>query len=332
MSQPKLLDQVRTAARMRHLSPRTAKAYTGWIRRFVIHHGMRHPRELNAEDVRTFLGHLAVTGRVSASTQNQALAALLFLYRSVLRIELEPLGAVVRARRTRRLPVVLTRTEVMEVLAHLDGVPLLVASLLYGSGLRLMEALRLRVKDLDFARSAVLVGHGKGGKDRVTMLPVRLVDPLRGQLRAVRTVHERDLAAGFGEVDLPFALARRYPNAGRDWRWQFVFPSRSRTALEERRVVRRWHLHPTAVQKAVRRAVRESKIAKPASCHTFRHSFATHLLEAGYDIRTVQELLGHRDVRTTMIYTHVLNRGGGGVRSPLDAAEAAGRPSGSAAG
>jgi integron integrase len=318
MSPPKLLDQVRIAARTRHLSPRTEKAYVGWIRRFIRHHGLRHPRDLNATHVREFLEHLAVTDQVAASTQNQALSALLFLYRAVLRIELGPLGPVVRARRPRRLPAVLTRNEVSLVLAQLHGTAHLVASLLYGSGLRLLEALRLRVKDLDLATSSLVVRHGKGGKDRVTMIPARLVEPLRNQLRLVQTIHERDLAAGFGEVDLPFALARKYPNAPRDRRWQFVFPARSRTVLEKRGVVRRWHLHPTAIQKAVRSAVRAANIRKPASCHTFRHSFATHLLEDGYDIRTVQEILGHNDVRTTMIYTHVLNRGGRAVRSPLD--------------
>jgi integron integrase len=319
MSPPRLLEQVRIAARTRHLSPRTEKAYVGWVRRFVKYHGMRHPRELNAPHVREFLEHLAVTDNVSASTQNQALSALLFLFRAVLRVELDPLGPIVRARRPRRLPVVLTRAEVALVLSELSGTPQLVASLLYGSGLRLLEALRLRVKDLDFAASALVVRYGKGGKDRVTMIPVRLMDPLRNQLRLVRAIHNRDLAAGFGEVDLPFALARKYPSAARDWRWQFVFPARSRTVLEDRGIVRRWHLHPTAVQKAVRGAVRSTRIPKQASCHTFRHSFATHLLEDGYDIRTVQELLGHTDVRTTMIYTHVLNRGGRAVRSPLDA-------------
>ena len=318
MSPPKLLDQVRIAARTRHLSPRTEKAYVGWIRRFVLHHGLQHPRDLNAPHVREFLEHLAVTDRVSASTQNQALSALLFLYRAVLRVELEPLGPVVRARRPRRLPVVLTRSEVALVLGHLGGTAHLVASLLYGSGLRLLEALRLRVKDLDFRTSALIVRSGKGGKDRVTMIPTRLIDPLRNQLRLVRAIHDQDVADGFGEIDLPFALARKYPQAARDRRWQFLFPARSRTVLKDRAVVRRWHLHPTAIQKAVRGAVRAARISKPASCHTFRHSFATHLLEDGYDIRTVQELLGHSDVRTTMIYTHVLNRGGRAVRSPLD--------------
>jgi integron integrase len=318
MTSARLLDQVRTAARTRHLSLRTEKAYVGWIRRFVIHHGLRHPRDLNAPHVREFLEHLAVTGRVSASTQNQALSALLFLYRVVLRVDLDPLGPIVRARRPRRLPVVLTRDEVALVLGQLSGTAQLVASLLYGSGLRLLEALRLRAKDLDLATSSLMVRHGKGGKDRVTMIPLRLIDPLRNQLRLVRAIHDRDLAAGFGEVDLPFALERKYPGAARDRRWQFVFPARSRTVMEDRGV-RRWHLHPTAIQKAVRGAVRAARISKQASCHTFRHSFATHLLEDGYDIRTVQELLGHTDVRTTMIYTHVLNRGGRAVRSPLDA-------------
>jgi integron integrase len=318
MRQPKLLQQVRIAARTRHLSPRTETAYVYWIRRFVISYGKRHPAELGAKEIRDFLGVLATRGRVSASTQNQALAALQFLYRSVLGIELEPLGEVVRARRRRRLPVVLTAEEVRVVLSRLEGVSFLVASLLYGSGIRLMECLRLRVKDIDFDRRGVAVRNGKGGADRMTMLPDRMVEPLRQHLTMVRAVHTRDLSMGFGEVDLPHALGRKYRSAGREWKWQYVFPARNRTRVPTGGQVRRFHLHPTAVQKAVRRAVRDAGITKPASCHTFRHSFATHLLEAGYDIRTVQELLGHRDVRTTMIYTHVLHRGGGGVRSPLD--------------
>jgi integron integrase len=269
--------------------------------------------------VTSFLTHLAAVRKVSASTQNQALAALLFLYRDVLQVELPPLGDVVRARRSRRLPVVLTRDEVRTVLLELRGGHGLIAQLLYGSGLRLMEALRLRVKDVDFATHVLTVRRGKGDKDRVTVLPERLSPGLQAHLTHVKSVHARDLALGYGDAELPEALARKYPTAGRGWSWQFVFPSRGISADPRSGVLRRHHIHHTAVQRAVRLAVRRAGIVKPASCHTFRHSFATHLLEDGYDIRTVQELLGHTDVRTTMIYTHVLNRGGRGVRSPLDA-------------
>jgi integron integrase len=317
---PRLLDQVREACRVRHYSARTERVYAQWVKRFVLFHGKRHPREMGAAEVSGFLSHLAVVGRVSASTQNQALAALVFLYSVVLgrdgrELQLEEL---VRARRPARRPVVLTRAEVDALLAGLDGEAWLVASLLYGAGLRLLEGLRLRVKDLDFARGEIAVRDGKGRKDRVTMLPHALHEPLRAQLERARAVHVADRAAGFGAVALPDALARKYPGAPLEWGWQWVFPATRRHRDAENGTERRHHLHETAVQRAVKKAARAARIAKPASCHTLRHSFATHLLAAGYDIRTLQELLGHRSVATTMIYTHVLNRGAHGVRSPLD--------------
>jgi len=315
---PRLLDRVRGELRVRHKSPKTEKAYTAWIRRYILFHDKRHPADMAEPEITAFLTHLAVKRKVSASTQNQALSALLFLYRDVLGIELGTLAAV-RARRTRKLPVVLTRGEVLRVLERLDGVPRLVATLLYGSGLRLMEALRLRVKDIDFSFHQIAIRDGKGGKDRVTMLPALVEDSLREHLEQVRQVHRRDLADGVGSVYLPHALARKYPNAGTEWVWQYVFPSTSLAADRETGEMRRFHTSPRTIQRAVKFAARKAGIAKRATCHTLRHSFATHLLIGGYDIRTVQELLGHRSVRTTMIYTHVLNRGGQGVQSPADA-------------
>ena len=314
----KLLDEVRAAIRTRHYSPRTEKAYTGWIRRFVRFHGLKHPRDLGAEAVTEFLSHLAVQGRVSASTQNQALSALLFLYKHVLETDLPWLDDVVRAKPPQRLPVVLARAEVRALLAELRGTPWLVAGLLYGGGLRILEALRLRAQDLDFARSEVTVRDGKGAKDRITLLPESLHEPLRRQLDQARAVHRRDLAEGTGAVALPHALARKYPGAEREWPWQWVFPATRQYVEKETGLRRRHHLHPSVVQREVRGAVIRAGLNRRASCHTLRHSFATHLLEDGYDIRTIQELLGHRDVSTTMIYTHVLNRGGRGVKSPLD--------------
>jgi integron integrase len=315
---PRLLDRVSEELRVRHYSRRTESAYVAWIRRYILFHGKRHPAELGAEEVSRFLSSLAVHGKVAASTQNQALADLLFLYGPVLRVDLPWLKDLVRASTPQRLPVVLSRDEVRDVLLSLDGTARLVAVLLYGAGLRLLESLRLRLKDVDFSANQIIVRSGKGDRDRVTMLPVALQPALQRQLERARVQHERDLRAGAGWVELPHALARKYPNAGREWRWQGVFPA---TRLYTDRVTgqrRRHHIHETVVQRAVCRAVCEAGIAKAASCHTFRHSFATHLLEDGYDIRTVQELLGHRDVRTTMIYTHVLNRGPSAVRSPLD--------------
>ena len=318
MSERKLLDQVRDAARLKHFSLRTERSYTQWVYRFVLHHGKRHPRELGAPEIRAFLTWLAVERDVAASTQNQALCALLFLYREVLRIDLPRIEDSVRARRSRRVPAVLTPDEVRALMTHLHGTHALVAGLLYGGGLRLLEALRLRVKDLDFARRAVVVRQGKGDKDRTTMLPDRLREPLATHLEAVKKLHARDLAGGFGAVELPHALARKKPGADRAWGWQYVFPS-GRLSVDPRTGCRgRHHVSESSIQKAVKAAARRAGIVKPAGCHTLRHSFATHLLEAGYDIRTVQELLGHADVRTTMIYTHVLDRGGRAVRSPLD--------------
>jgi integron integrase len=286
-------------------------------RHYLRFHRLRHPREMGSAEVNAFLTHLAVKEQVSASTQNQALAALLFLYRDLLEQELE-LEGVVRARTRQRVPVVLSEAEVRAVRERLEGEAALVVGLLYGSGLRLMEALRLRVKDLDLQRMDITVRDGKGGKDRLTVLPQSLVQPLQGHLLKVRNLHQRDLAAGWGQVLMPYALARKYPNANREWAWQWVFPQQNRWRDKESGNQGRHHLDPSVVQKAVKRAVTEAGVTKQASCHTFRHSFATHLLERGQDIRTIQELLGHKDVSTTMIYTHVLNRGPLGIRSPAD--------------
>jgi integron integrase len=314
----KLLDQVRDVMRLKHYSLRTERTYCDWIERFIRFHGMRHPAEMAEPEAGEFLTDLARVGNVSASTQNQALSALLFLYKEVLKQEIGWLKQVERAKKPARLPVVLSRDEVHKIFAHLHGTARLMAGLLYGSGLRLMECVRLRVKDADFAYARITVRDTKGGRDRVTMLPVNLAAPLQRHLQKVKAQHEQDLADGFGEVWLPDALARKYPNAAREWGWQFVFPS-SRISVDPRsQVKRRHHIDESALQQAVKKAVRAATLTKPASCHTFRHSFATHLLENGYDIRTVQELLGHKDVSTTMIYTHVLNKPGIGVRSPLD--------------
>jgi integron integrase len=314
----RLLDQVRGKIRLKHYSIRTEQAYVDWIRRFILHFGKRHPRELGAAEVEAFLTHLAVEGRVAASTQNQAKSALLFLYRDVLEAELPWLDNVERAKAPKRLPVVLTQAEVQALLTRLTGTHWLMASLLYGAGLRLMECLRLRVKDVDISRKEILVRDGKGFKDRVTMLPAALVAPLRTHLERVRELHQQDLAAGFGAVYLPYALERKYPGAARDWGWQYVFPSARRAVDPRSGEMRRHHVQDQALQRAIKQAVRDAGLVKPATPHTLRHSFATHLLEGGYDIRTVQELLGHSDVSTTMIYTHVLNKGGRGVTSPLD--------------
>lgn len=316
-NQPKLLDQVRTAIRLRRMSYRTEQTYTDWIKRFIIFHHKRHPQEMGAPEIREFLAYLVNERNVAASTQNQALHAILFLYREVLQIELPPVGPG-RAKKEPRLPVVLTRAEVQAVLSRLSGTKWLMASLLYGAGLRLSECLRLRVKDIDFARNLIVVREGKGDKDRVTMLPQGLKEPLRLHLEKVKKAHVNDLQEGYGRVQLPYALERKYPQAATEWKWQYVFPAPKRSIDPRSGIERRHHLDEAALQKAVKEAMRQAGVSKHASCHTFRHSFATHLLESGCDIRTVQELLGHTDVKTTMIYTHVLNRGGLCVRSPLD--------------
>jgi integron integrase len=315
---PKLLDQVRTTIRLKHYSIRTEQAYVDWIKRFILFHQKRHPAAMGPEEVRAFLSHLATVQQVAASTQRQALSAIIFLYREILGREMGWIDNIERAKQPERLPVVYSRAEARSVLAHLDGQHWLMASLLYGTGLRLMECIRLRVKDVDFAYRQILVRDGKGQKDRVTMLPQVLAEPLRRHLDKVKVLHDQDLAEGFGEVYLPFALERKYSTASREWGWQYIFPSRRRSMDPRSDKVRRHHIDEKTLQEAVKKAVRAAKITKPGSCHTFRHSFATHLLETGYDIRTVQELLGHKDVRTTMIYTHVLKQGGRGVRSPLD--------------
>ncbi|MGB9180735.1 MAG: integron integrase [Pyrinomonadaceae bacterium] len=313
-----LLDQVRDRIRTLHYSIRTEEAYLKWIREFIIFHGKRHPSEMGAKDIGTFLSYLATERKIAASTQNQALSALLFLYKEVLNQEIEWVRDVERAKRSQRLPVVFTKEETQAVLGHLREEKWLMASLLYGSGLRLMECVRLRIKDVDFAQQQITVRDGKGGKDRVTMLPHLLVEPLQRQLQRAKALYERDISEGYGQVSLPYALARKYSAAEREWSWQYVFPANKRSVDPRTGREQRHHIAETGLQKAVKSAIRAADINKPGSCHTFRHSFATHLLEAGYDIRTIQELLGHADVQTTMIYTHVLNRGGKGVRSPLD--------------
>ena len=315
---PKLLDQVRDVIRRKHFSIRTEQIYVDWIKRYIFFHGKRHPSKMAEAEITAFLTHLARAGKVAASTQNQALSALLFLYREVLRQNIGWLDGVERVKRPARVPVVLAKEEVRRLFAHLHGTNRLMAGLLYGSGLRLMECVRLRVKDVDLGYLRITVRDGKGGKDRITMLPVNFAKPLERHLQKIKAQHEQDLEDGFGSVYLADALERKYPNAAREWMWQYVFPS-PRLSIDPRTGIRRrHHVEESSLQLAMKRAVRASGIQKPATCHTLRHSFATHLLENGYDIRTVQELLGHKDVSTTMVYTHVLNRPGIGVKSPLD--------------
>ena len=315
---PKLLDRVRDTIRFKHYSLRTEQAYVDWIKRFILFHGKRHPEAMGAEEVRTFLSDLAANQNVAASTQNQAFSALLFLYRDVLKQDLPWIDNIERAKRPAKVPVVFTPEEARAIISKLHGTSRLMAQLLYGCGLRVMECVRLRVKDIDFALAQITVRDAKGGKDRVTMLPLNLSESLRRHLLRTKAQHEQDLEDGFGTVHLPFALSRKSPNAAREWAWQYVFPS-SRIAVDPRSGKKqRHHVAEGILQSAIKKAVDASGIVKRANCHSLRHSFATHLLTKGYDIRTVQELLGHKDVSTTMIYTHVLNRPGLGVKSPLD--------------
>lgn len=318
---PKLLDQLRDVIRLRHYSIRTETAYTQWVKRFILFHHKRHPREMGRLEVEAFLTDLAVHKKVAAATQNQALNAIVFFYREVMRREVGLLENVVRAKRPQRIPVVFSKGEVEQVLGQLEGLKRLMAGLLYGAGLRLMECIRLRVKDIEFGGYQITIRDGKGHKDRVTMLPATIIAPLQRQLKRVKSLHEIDLQEGFGGVYLPDALNRKYPNANKSWGWQYCFPATRRSLDPRSGLVRRHHISETVLQRAVKVAISASGVFKPASCHTFRHSFATHLLEDGYDIRTIQELLGHKDVNTTMIYTHVINKGGRGVRSPLDRIE-----------
>jgi integron integrase len=316
--QPKLLDQVSALIRTLHYSIRTEEAYVHWARRFILFHNKRHPAEMGKEEIEAFLTHLAVADRVSASTQSQAKAALLFLYQRVLKLEVDWLTDIVAAKQPQRLPTVLTTEEARSLLSHMQGEPWLIASILYGSGLRILEGCRLRVLDVDFSMRQIIVRNGKGAKDRITMLPGILLEPLKSHLELVKLQHQRDLEQGGGDVHLPFALDRKYPNAPREWKWQYVFPADRPSRDPRSDAVRRHHIDEQQVQRAVRKAAQTAGVEKKVTPHTLRHSFATHLLQVGYDIRTVQDLLGHKDVRTTMIYTHVLNRGGRGVLSPLD--------------
>jgi integron integrase len=319
-SAPRLLDQVRDAIRRKHYSIRTEATYCDWIRRYILFHGKKHPKDMGAAEIERFLTHLAVAGNVAASTQNQALCALVFLYKHVLAMEINGKIDAVRAKRPKRLPVVLSKAEVDRLMANLRGVHWLMAGLLYGAGLRLMECVRLRVKDVDFNQHHIIVRAGKGDKDRVTLLPQRLIPELENQLHYAKGLHENDLRRGYGCVYLPNALARKYPNAGKSWIWQYVFPSAALSKDPRSNTTRRHHIDESGLQKAVKAAAQKAEIHKPVTPHTLRHSFATHLLENGYDIRTVQELLGHNDVSTTMIYTHVLQRGPAAVRSPMEGA------------
>ena len=318
MDKPRLLDQVRDALRLRHYSLRTEATYIQWIKRFILFHGKRHPLEMGEQEITVFLTHLAVDKHVSPSTQNQALAAILFLYKEVLARELDWMDEIVRAKRTERIPEVMSPEQVRRLLDQLEGTHQLMARLIYGTGIRLMEAVRLRVRDVDFHYRQITVRNGKGNKDRVTVLPGSLFEPLKAHMARVKALHEKDLADGFGHVYLPYALVRKYPNAEREWGWQYVFPASTRSTDPRSGTVRRHHFFEQNLQRAIKQAVMNLGLPGRVSTHTLRHSFATHLLEGGSDIRTVQELLGHADVKTTMIYTHVLQRGGRGVMSPLD--------------
>lgn len=317
-AKPKLLDQLRDRIRLKHYSRRTEEAYLDWCKRFILYHNKRHPQEMGKPEVEAFLTWLARERNVAAATQNQAKAALQFLYKEVLGVQLAWLDEVEQAKKPKKLPVVLTEQEVQQLFKHLPDGWALVGRLLYGTGMRLLEVLRLRVQDIDFERCELLIRDGKGGKDRVTMLPQSLVQALKEQLQQVKRLHEQDLAIGYGEVWLSESISRKYPQAGREWIWQYVFPSQKRSLDPRSGVVRRHHLDEKGLQRAIRQAAIDADLTKHVTPHTLRHSFATHLLQAGYDIRTVQELLGHKDVQTTMIYTHVLNKGGRGVTSPLD--------------
>jgi len=314
----KLLDRVRESIRLKKYSNKTEQAYLTWIKKYILFHNKKHPQDMGATEVETFLTHLAVERKVAASTQNQALSAILFLYREVLDLPIETGFQYIGAKRPKHLPVVLTKSELQQILIRLSGDTKLIVQLLYGSGLRLNEAVRLRVKDIDFEQRQIIVRDGKGAQDRMSMLPENVLETLKSHLVNVEDIYQQDLRNGFGRVELPFALSRKYPNADREWIWQFVFPSKVLSKSKVDGIVRRYHISPATVQNAVRKAALAAKINKHVTPHSFRHSFATHLLEAGYDIRTVQELLGHKNVKTTMIYTHVLNRGPKAVRSPLD--------------
>lgn len=318
MTKPKLLTQVRNILRMKHYSYRTEKTYIHWIKRFIFFNNKRHPDLLGEKEINAFLSHLAVKEQVSASTQDLALNSIVFLYKQVLQKDMGDFGAFIRAKKPKHIPVVLTQNEVKLILSHIHGVAWLMVSLLYGSGLRHIECLRLRVKDIDFGYHQIIVRDGKGSKDRVTVLPEKLIKPLSLQLNKAKLLHQEDLENGFGSVALPDSLSKKYPNAPYEWKWQYVFPSVKLSIDPRSGVKRRHHLHQTLLPRKIRKAAQKAHVNKRITTHTFRHSFATHLLENGYDIRTVQELLGHKDVRTTMIYTHVLNRGGRGVKSPLD--------------
>lgn len=315
---PRLLDSVREVLRVHHYSRSTEQAYILWIKQFIYFHNKQHPRDMGADEITAFLTHLAVNRHVSASTQNQALSALLFLYKRVLQVQLPWMDNVIRAKQSRRLPVVFTRQEVKSLLSQFDGTRWLIYSLIYGGGFRIMECLRLRVKDIDFHYKQIIIRDSKGGKDRVTLLPGPLIEPLRTHLARVKALHQQDLDSGFGCVYLPHALSKKFPSACREWGWQFVFPSGNISTDPRSGIQRRHHVYKQSLQRNLKQAIRNAGIVKPASLHTLRHSFATHLLEDGYDIRTVQELLGHKDVKTTQIYTHVMGKGCNGVRSPIE--------------